>query len=84
MPTYNYLCKSCDNKFSEFQNMSDAPIKNCPFCSARVIRLITGGSGMIFKGTGFYITDYGKANKSNQSTLKSDDVKKKKESAKDG
>ncbi|MFH0925208.1 MAG: FmdB family zinc ribbon protein [bacterium] len=58
MPTYEYECKSCSHKFEKFQNMSDEPIKDCPQCGKEVTRLIRGGTGVIFKGSGFYATDY--------------------------
>ena len=61
MPTYNYKCNDCEYQFSEFQKMSDDPVKDCPQCEGEVRRIISGGSGMIFKGTGFYLTDYGKS-----------------------
>ena len=61
MPTYNYKCSDCRHQFSAFQKMSDNPIKDCSQCEGTVRRIISGGSGMIFKGTGFYLTDYGKA-----------------------
>tara|TARA_B100000614_G_scaffold262812_1_gene298748 strand:- start:2362 stop:2571 length:210 start_codon:yes stop_codon:yes gene_type:complete len=59
MPTYNYMCYSCNEKFTVFQKMSDKPITNCIVCkNDKVERLISKGSGLIFKGTGFYLTDY--------------------------
>ena len=58
MPTYNYYCKNCDAHFSYFQRMSDLPISNCEKCNGQVKRVITGGTGLIFKGSGFYLTDY--------------------------
>jgi putative FmdB family regulatory protein len=57
MPTYEYECKSCNHKFEVFQNMSEAPLKTCPKCGKGVRRLIGGGAGIIFKGSGFYVTD---------------------------
>jgi putative FmdB family regulatory protein len=57
MPTYEYECKSCNHQFEVFQNMSDAPLKVCPKCGKGVRRLIAGGAGVIFKGSGFYVTD---------------------------
>jgi putative FmdB family regulatory protein len=60
MPTYEYECKSCGYTFDAFQNMSDEPLKSCPECGKDVRRLINGGSGIIFKGSGFYVTDRGK------------------------
>ncbi len=60
MPTYDYICMDCDYKFEHFQSMSDEPIRVCPNCSGRVRRLIGGGTGLIFKGSGYYLTDYKK------------------------
>ena len=61
MPTYNYKCNDCGSQFSTFQKMSDNPVKDCSQCKGTVRRIISGGSGMILKGTGFYLTDYGKS-----------------------
>jgi putative FmdB family regulatory protein len=58
MPTYEYICDSCGYRFEQFQKMSDKPIKKCPNCGKPVKRLIGKGMGVIFKGTGFYSTDY--------------------------
>ncbi len=59
MPTYEYKCNACGNRFEKFQSMSSAPIKKCPKCGKnKVQRLIGMGAGLIFKGSGFYITDY--------------------------
>ena len=57
MPTYEYECKKCSNSFEVFQSMSDEPIKSCPKCGKEVRRLIFGGAGIIFKGSGFYVND---------------------------
>jgi len=57
MPTYEYKCKSCGHSFEAFQSMSDTPLKDCPQCGKEVRRVINGGSGVIFKGSGFYVTD---------------------------
>jgi putative FmdB family regulatory protein len=57
MPTYEYQCKSCGHTFETFQSMSDAPLKTCPECGKEIRRLINGGTGVIFKGSGFYNTD---------------------------
>ncbi|MDR0878120.1 MAG: zinc ribbon domain-containing protein [Treponema sp.] len=59
MPTYEYQCKTCSYTFEAFQSMSDAPLKVCPECGKEIRRLINGGSGIIFKGSGFYVTDKG-------------------------
>src|SRR5947209_1394393 len=59
MPTYEYKCDACGYAFERFQPITAAPIKRCPECGkAKVKRLIGAGAGMIFKGSGFYITDY--------------------------
>src|SRR5437870_10972334 len=59
MPTYDYKCNACGHRFEKFQPMSAAPIKKCPKCGKmKVQRLIGTGAGLIFKGSGFYITDY--------------------------
>ena len=60
MPTYDYECQGCGYKFELFQNMTSDPIKNCPKCQGPVKRLIGAGAGIIFKGSGFYETDYKK------------------------
>jgi putative FmdB family regulatory protein len=58
MPTYQYRCKDCGYEFEEFQSIVDDPLTVCPKCSGLVHRVISGGVGLIFKGSGFYITDY--------------------------
>ena len=61
MPTYEYECRSCGHKFEKFQYMSEQPVKDCPACRKNTAkRLIGTGSGIIFKGSGFYATDYRK------------------------
>ena len=60
MPTYEYECKSCGHNFEAFQSMSDAPLSDCPQCGRELRRLINGGSGIIFKGSGFYVNDKNK------------------------
>lgn len=58
MPTYEYYCTSCGFEFEEFQSIASEPISICPKCNEHVKRKISGGVGLIFKGSGFYITDY--------------------------
>lgn len=59
MPTYEYRCSACDNKWEEFQSIKAEPTKKCPKCrKARAERIISAGGGVIFKGSGFYQTDY--------------------------
>ena len=60
MPTYEYECLNCGTHFDTFQKMSDNPLDKCIKCQGSVRRLVSGGSGLIFKGSGFYITDYAK------------------------
>jgi putative FmdB family regulatory protein len=61
MPTYEYLCTKCGHEMEAFQSMKDEPLKLCPACKRRALkRKVGGGAGLIFKGTGFYITDYKK------------------------
>ena len=63
MPTYEYECPDCKHAFEEYQSITAKPIKVCPECGKRrVVRLIGTGSGVIFKGSGFYETDYRSAN----------------------
>ena len=62
MPTYEYVCAKCAHEMESFQSMNAAPLKKCPACGrATLKRKIGGGAGLIFKGTGFYITDYKKS-----------------------
>jgi putative FmdB family regulatory protein len=72
MPTYEYECKSCSHGFEAFQAMSEQPLKECPQCGKEVHRLILGGAGVIFKGSGFYVTDKGKTDSSQKSAQKSE------------
>lgn len=57
MPTYEYKCKNCEHGFETRQSMSEAPLSVCPKCGGELRRLINGGAGVIFKGSGFYSTD---------------------------
>ncbi len=63
MPTYDYQCVSCSHQFEVFHAISAEPVLECPVCGSPVKRLIGGGTGLIFKGSGFYITDYKNNNK---------------------
>lgn len=64
MPTYEYACAKCGHEFEQFQSMADKPLTSCPECTRKkkgrgaVKRKMSGGAGLIFKGSGFYITDY--------------------------
>jgi len=60
MPTYEYECQKCHHRFDVFQRITESPKKTCPECKGRVKRLLGTGAGLLFKGSGFYITDYRK------------------------
>jgi putative FmdB family regulatory protein len=68
MPTYDYECTSCGKVFEVFQQMSEKPVKECPDCGKEVKRLVGGGIGIIFKGSGFYVTDSKKKSSSSSSS----------------
>ncbi|MDR2149522.1 MAG: zinc ribbon domain-containing protein [Spirochaetaceae bacterium] len=57
MPTYEYKCNVCGYSFDAFQSIHDEPLKVCPQCGKEIRRLINGGTGVIFRGSGFYVTD---------------------------
>ena len=86
MPTYNYKCLECNEFYSIFQKMSDNPLTLCEKCGGKINRVISGGTGMIFKGSGFYLTDYGKSKTKeavdNKEKSKKEDSKSKKEKTK--
>ncbi len=76
MPTYDYECQACGHKFEVFQSITDKPIRKCPVCNKlKVKRLIGLGGGIIFRGSGFYATDYRNSKPSN-SESKTPDSKK--------
>ena len=58
MPTYEYQCTKCNEHFEYFQSIKDAPKKTCEACGGDLTKLLSAGTGLIFKGSGFYITDY--------------------------
>ncbi len=70
MPTYDYKCLDCGREVEYFHRMSEPPITICPNCQGRLTRLVSAGAGLIFKGSGFYITDYKKKNGSVGSAAK--------------
>ena len=85
MPTYEYKCQKCGHEFSEFQRIVDPPIKDCPKCSKKscVEQIISGGSGLIFKGSGFYETDYKRKSSSGGGSSSGSDSSKSSDSKKD-
>ncbi|MFQ6103198.1 MAG: FmdB family zinc ribbon protein [Candidatus Glassbacteria bacterium] len=58
MPTYVYRCEACGVRFEKFHGINESPCFQCPTCSGRLVREISGGSGFLFRGSGFYATDY--------------------------
>ncbi len=58
MPTYEYECEKCRYRFDRFQSINEPPIRRCPLCNGKVSRLISTGAAVIFRGPGFYATDY--------------------------
>jgi len=82
MPTYEYICENCGYEFEQFQSITARPLRKCPECGkANLKRLIGCGSGVIFKGSGFYETDYRsegykKAKESEKKTTTKDTTKK--------
>ena len=85
MPTYEYQCESCGYCFEKFQSMHDEPVLVCPKCHGKVRKLLSSSYGVIFKGSGFYVTDY--KNKSSsvstENNGKQSSDSKKKEAPKD-
>ena len=82
MPTYEYKCCVCGHRFEAFQSMKDEPLKTCPKCGGKVQRLIGTGAGLIFKGSGFYATDYrSESYKKDAKADKNIDIPKKTETA---
>lgn len=69
MPTYEYECLSCKHKFEILQSIIAKPLTKCPQCGKKLRKLISSSAGFIFKGKGFYATDYKKASKSQNSPL---------------
>jgi putative FmdB family regulatory protein len=85
MPIYEYLCENCGHLFEELQTMKEEPLVTCPNCGKDTLkRLIGTGTGIIFKGSGFYLTDYKnkKSNPAESSAKDKSDVSSKKETTK--
>ena len=81
MPTYEYRCNNCGYEFEKLQSIAAEPLKECPECTGSVKRLIGSGIGIIYKGSGFYTTDY--KNKTNSKTAEKTSCSNKKCEAKE-
>lgn len=76
MPTYEYICGKCGHVFDEFHGMKESPMMLCPKCKGKAKRQIGTGGGIIFKGSGFYQTDYKKSSAAPSSSEKKSEPKK--------
>ena len=79
MPTYDYICSECGERFEHFQSMASDPLTqkpNCEWDTCNVKRVVSGGSGLIFKGSGFYLTDYKKNGNSTETANKTKSAEK--------
>ena len=83
MPTYEYECDKCGHRFEVFQSMTEPARKRCPKCRGKVRRLVSGGAGIVFKGSGFYATDYRSTAYKEQKRKESGDPVKPKGESKD-
>ena len=81
MPTYDYKCENCGHQFETLQSIKADPLKECPVCGQNTLkRLIGAGAGLIFKGSGFYLTDYKNTASNSSSSSKKDSDNSKKSS----
>lgn len=79
MPTYQYLCKNCGHELEEFQSIIETPLVRCPKCGTdTLVRILGTGGGLIFKGSGFYLTDYKKESGKEKTPDKKKPLKEKK------
>lgn len=82
MPTYEYKCNKCEEVFEVFQRITENPLRACSVCGGELKRLISGGAGIIFKGSGFYVTDYKNTSNTKGSVSSSPDKKESKKEIK--
>lgn len=75
MPTYHYQCDTCSHEFDRFQSITASSKSECPECKGESRRLISGGSGVIYKGSGFYVNDYKSSSAKKSSTKESAETK---------
>jgi len=83
MPTYEYECRKCGHRLERFQPISARPLRSCPRCRGRLQRLISAGAGILFKGSGFYATDYRSKNYREAEKKEKEATSPKKETKKD-
>jgi putative FmdB family regulatory protein len=83
LPTYEYECEKCGHRFEVFQSMTEPPRKRCPKCRGKLRRLVGGGAGIVFKGSGFYTTDYRSSSYKEQKRKESGEPAKPKAESKD-
>ncbi len=84
MPTYDYVCQACHHEMEAFQSMTAKPLRKCPECGRQKLkRLIGTGAGVIFKGSGFYETDYRSESYKKGEKAEADSTKKSDEKSKD-
>lgn len=81
MPIYEYECQSCKHRFEILQKMADAPLETCERCSGKLVKLLSP-AGLMFKGSGWYVTDYSQKMKSKEETKTGEAPKKEKEESK--
>jgi putative FmdB family regulatory protein len=85
MPTYQYQCEACGHELEEFQSMTEEPLVRCPSCNGEsLVRVLGTGAGLIFKGSGFYLTDYRKGPPPKEGDTKPEGKTQKKENPKKG
>lgn len=80
MPNYTYKCTACNYQFNKIQSFISKPLKKCPKCNGSVKKIISGGAGVIFRGTGFYVNDYKKKSASKSANSGKDEKKSDKNS----
>ncbi len=83
MPTYEYKCTKCGKRFEQLQRITEAPLKKCPKCGGKPERQMSGGVGVIFKGSGFYETDYKRKNVKSEPAVGKPSVDKPKTTSKE-
>jgi len=81
MPTYEYKCRKCGKEFEAFQKITSKPGAKCPKCGAKATRQMSAGAGLVFKGSGFYLTDYGRSGQKTRAESESSSASSEKSSS---